>query len=265
MARSLVTFLARQESNIAALSFTRMYTLLQTIDFSLQVSQEPACVGAVHLGVVELEGDGQIVPEQLLSISAPEEKGIVENTAVHANHAVQLRVGDGGSADDHAVFGQIMILTAFRHPGSMLQIRFSEALQIFPVQDIAGTDFSCSVFDDGVDGNGIVLDQLITYGEQVEFPDVRGSLSDAVIQEHIEFQLLFAAEPDQIGDIHGFEKGNHGIRRFHPEFEGHGSGGIFRVDCSGHDFLPSEKCINFCGCIHERRSCLCINNPERKE
>lgn len=220
-------------------------SLFQIIDFLLKIDKEFTRVGTIHLGVMKLEGNGQIIPEQLPSISAPEQEGIVKNSAVHAHDAVQFGIRDGGSADDNAAFRQILILTAFCNLGGLLQVIFIERTQIIQKQEITGADFSCSVFDDGVDGNSIVLDQLIAYGEQVEFPNVSSSFSNAVVQEHIEFQLLFAAEPHKICNIHGFEKGNHGIRRFHPEFEGSSSGRILGVDRMRHGTLLVLRCMDF--------------------
>ena len=178
---------------------------------------------AVHLGVVELERDGKIVPEQLLPVPAPDQKGIVENTAVHSYGTVDFGVDDGRGADDHAGFGQIPVLTAFCHLGSVGEIVPVKLIQISGEQEIAGTDFSVFIFYNGIYGNGIVLYQLISYRKQVEFRDTGGSFANTVIQKHIEFQMLSSADADQVGHIHGFEKGNHGIGCLHPEGKSHGS------------------------------------------
>lgn len=77
--------------------------LLQQIDFILQVLQKCACVSAVHLRVMELERERQVIPKPFLFVSAPNNKGIVENAAVHTNSSVDFRIYDGGSADDHTV------------------------------------------------------------------------------------------------------------------------------------------------------------------
>ena len=78
---------------------------LYTVDFILQVFQKCACVCAVHLRVMELEGEGQVIPKPFLFVSAPNNKGIIKNAAVHTNSSVDFRIYDGGSADDHTVFG----------------------------------------------------------------------------------------------------------------------------------------------------------------
>lgn len=60
-------------------------------------------MGTIHLGMVKLKGDGQIIPKQLLSILTPNYKGIIENTAVHADCAIDLRIHNGGGSDHHTV------------------------------------------------------------------------------------------------------------------------------------------------------------------
>ena len=54
-------------------------------------------MGTIHLGMVKLKGDGQIIPKQLLSILTPNYKGIIENTAVHTDCAdLAQRFEDAG-------------------------------------------------------------------------------------------------------------------------------------------------------------------------
>ena len=65
-----------------------------------------ACVSTIHLRVMELERDGQVIPKSFLSISPPDDERIIENAAVHTNSSVDFRIYDGGSADDHTFFGQ---------------------------------------------------------------------------------------------------------------------------------------------------------------
>ena len=57
---------------------------------------------AVHLRVMELKRQRQIIPESFLSVSAPDDKRIIENAAVHADGSVDFRVDNGGCADNHA-------------------------------------------------------------------------------------------------------------------------------------------------------------------
>ena len=50
---------------------------------------------AVHLGVVELEGDGERGLQPSFAITAPSQEGIVENAAVLVDDAVELRACNG--------------------------------------------------------------------------------------------------------------------------------------------------------------------------
>ena len=60
-------------------------------------------MGTIHLGMVKLKGNWQVIPEQLFPVLAPNHKGIVENTAVHADCAIDLRIHNGGGSDHHTV------------------------------------------------------------------------------------------------------------------------------------------------------------------
>ena len=88
--------------------------LSQPVYLILKFAQKSSRMGAVHLRVVELERDGQIVSEEPLLVFAPDDKRVIEYAAVHANGAVDLSVDYCGCADDHAVFGQIPVSAAFR-------------------------------------------------------------------------------------------------------------------------------------------------------
>ena len=60
-------------------------------------------MGTVHLSMMELDRYGQLIAQPLFPVSAPNDKRIVEDSTVHAHRTVDLRIDDGGSADNHAV------------------------------------------------------------------------------------------------------------------------------------------------------------------
>ena len=74
--------------------FLSSYHYFQQIDLVLQVFQKCACVSAVHLCMMELERDGQVIPKPFLFVSAPNNKGIIENATVHTNSTVDFRIYD---------------------------------------------------------------------------------------------------------------------------------------------------------------------------
>ena len=74
--------------------------VLYTIDDPLQFFQEPGGVGAVHLGVMKLEGDGQGGLQPTFTIAAPGEEGIGKDAAVLIDDAVEFRARDSRCADD---------------------------------------------------------------------------------------------------------------------------------------------------------------------
>lgn len=60
-------------------------------------------MGAVHLRVVKLKRNRQIIPKPPLFIASPNHKRIIENPAVHAHRTVNFRVNNRRSADNYAV------------------------------------------------------------------------------------------------------------------------------------------------------------------
>ena len=71
-------------------------------------------MGAVHLGVVELERDRQSPFPQMPSVSAPYYERIVEYPAVHSDCTVNVILDQSRSADDHAV-GDVVVQACFLH------------------------------------------------------------------------------------------------------------------------------------------------------
>ena len=87
-------------------------------------------MSAIHLCMMKLEGDWQIIPEILLFISAPDKKGIIENPAVHTSSSVKFCIYDSERADDHTIFGQVPVLTACGNLRRILQILLIEKLPL---------------------------------------------------------------------------------------------------------------------------------------
>ncbi len=71
----------------------------------MQIFQKCACVSAIHLRMMELERKGKVISKPFLFVSAPNDKRIIENAAIHTDSSVNFRIYDSGSADDHTVFG----------------------------------------------------------------------------------------------------------------------------------------------------------------
>ena len=186
---------------------------------------------AVHLGVVKLERQLQRCPEKPLMIFAPDDKRVVENTAVHADGTVNLGIHDGGCADDHAV-RQVVIFTAFRNCARQAQVVGIELRKVSGKRHIAGTDLAGFVFYDRVHRDAVIVQQLAPNRESIKLLDPAGRLADTPAKKHIEFQPALAAEPNQRRNIQRFEKSHHRVRRVHPKVERRRAGGRFRVNHS---------------------------------
>lgn len=122
----------------------------------MQRFQEAGGVGTVHLGVVELEGDGECPLPEVPPVLAPDEEGVVVYAAVHAYCAVYLGLDEGGGADDHAV-GEVMVCAGLGDLAGQAQVVGIELLQVVGEGHVAGTDFALPVGDDGAYGKVVVL------------------------------------------------------------------------------------------------------------
>ena len=63
---------------------------LYRINCLLQFFQETGSLATVHLGMVELEGDGQRGLEPAFAVSAPRHKGIVKDAAILIDNAIDF-------------------------------------------------------------------------------------------------------------------------------------------------------------------------------
>ena len=85
-----------------------------------------------------------------------------------------------------------------RHRGSlsslygMAMVFLVKCFQIRRIPIVTGAYFALFIFHNGVDSNRIILYQLIAYGKDVEFLNAHSSPANAVIQQHIELEVLFS-------------------------------------------------------------------------
>ena len=175
-------------------------------------------MGAVHLGVVELERDTERCPEKSAAVSAPYQKWVVEDAAVHADCAVDLALSQGGGADDHA-FGKIMIGARLGDLPCKAQIVVVEASQIVREGDVARADLALSVGDDSVYGDRVVKHKSAVDGQHVELRDVVCGAADAPAHKHIELDLFSAAQAHEVRYVERLEERYHRHRRLHPHLE----------------------------------------------
>ena len=124
-------------------------------------------MSAIHLRMVKLKGYRQIVPEHLLFVSAPNDKRIIVNSAVHTNGTVDFCIYNRRCANHHTV-RQVPVLAAVSNLHGVSQVILIELRQIFREENIAGADFSFFVLHNSIHGNRIVLDQFMADGENIK-------------------------------------------------------------------------------------------------
>ncbi len=148
-------------------------------DCSLQFVEETSRLCAVHLGVVELEGDLESRLEEAALVPSPNEERIVEDAAIHSYRPIYVVLHQSRSADNHTV-GQVVISATLGHLPCERQVLFIEEGQILAEGDIARADLALLVRYDGIDGEAVELHQLPAFGQQIELLDRGRSLAYAV-------------------------------------------------------------------------------------
>ena len=213
--------------------------LPQGVYLCLQPFEKVCGVGAVHLGMMELEGDCQGGLEKAPFILAPDGKRVIEDATVHAHCAVNVILGQGRGPYSHTV-RQVVVLAALPNPSGKGQIVPVELGQIRGEGYITGADPVFSVQDDGVYGKTVIADQFLTHGECVELLNAAGGFADAPAHQHIEFEALSATAAQQPGHIQGLEESKHRYGRMEPQGIGLRPLGFLWIDF-GHDFSFHKK------------------------
>ena len=113
-------------------------------------------MAAVHLSMMELEGDGERGLQPALAIAAPGEEGIGEDTAVLVDDAVEFRPGQGRCAHDDGILVQD-VLTGLANGLCQVQVVRVELLQIVVDGNVAEAESALDVIYYHVDGHAVVL------------------------------------------------------------------------------------------------------------
>lgn len=207
--------------------------LPQGVYLCLQPFEKGCGVGAVHLGMMELEGDCKSGLEKTPFILAPDGKRVIEDATVHAHCAVNVILGQGRGPYSHTV-RQVVVLAALPNPSGKGQIVPVELGQIRGKGDVAGVDPVLSIPNDGVYRQTVIANQLLAHREGIELLNAAGGFADAPAHQHIEFEALSAAAAQQPGHIQGFKESKHRHGRMEPQGIGLRPLGFLGIDF-GHN------------------------------
>ena len=185
----------------------------------MQLFQKTGGMGAVHLGVMELDGNAQLVAQPVAMIAPPGEVGIVVDAAVLVDEAVELRSRDSRCADDVGLFVEDVLARG----GALLRdgiVVAAELLQVVAIRDIAKADATFCVVDDDIQRQTVESVELLLGGQQVELIEGAGGTSDAPAKQHIELHVLAPADLPQSRHVDGLDNSHHRLWRFHPQLIG---------------------------------------------
>ena len=172
----------------------------QRIDLLLQSVEEARRMGAVHLGVVELERDRKRSFQPTAPVFAPDQERIVEYAAVHTHGAVYFILRQRRGADDHAI-SQVMVRTCLGHLPGQAQIVVVELPQVIGKGNVARADLAPPVGDDGIDRDRIVPYQLVADRQHIELLDAACSTADAPAHQHVELRSFPARNQNQTKNV----------------------------------------------------------------
>lgn len=188
---------------------------------------------AIHLGMMELHGDGKPHLEPTFAIAAPSQEGVIENTRVLVDDAVELGGRHGRCADNHRLLVKGALAGVdgrLRHP----IVIGCKLLKIIAVGHIARTDIALFMVHNHVDGQAVVLVQLAVLRQQVELWSIYGSTPHAPAQQRVKLYAPALANLIQARYIKRLSKRNHGHGRFHPKSESLSPAGILRINFLFH-------------------------------
>ena len=195
--------------------------------FPLEPLQKLRRRDAVQLSVVELEGHRQGGPQPLFPVLAPDEEGVVVASGVDVHRAVDLVPRQGGGSDDHVVLAQFIALSALPDLPGERPVVPVKLLQVVGDGDVTGGDTAVPGGYHRIDGQAVILHQLVAHRKQVEVLHPGRRLSDAPAEEHIEFAAPLPAPAHQCRHIQGL----------HQDYRGGGAGFIHSSKASAREVL----------------------------
>ena len=177
----------------------------ESVDGFLQPVEEAPRLETVHLGVVELERDGQSGFEEPSAVFAPCQEGIGEQFGIDTRHTVNLAFRQRRSVNGHVFVAEKMVFVRVVHLTGQPQIVLVEPVNILRIRNIAEVGGTIRCLYNGVDRQTIVLPQMSTGRQRIEFLDTACCLSDAPAHQHVGLHSALFGDLNQSGDIECFE------------------------------------------------------------
>ena len=178
------------------------------VDGLLEAVEEAGGFEAVHLGVVELEGDWQRGLEESPPVFAPSQEGVGKHLGVDAHHPVDFAFWQCRGVDGHVLFAQKIVLVGVVDLTCQPEVVFVELVDILREGYVAEMGLALGGHHDGVDCQAVVLPQVSTGRQGVELGDGTCRVADAPTHQHIGLQPSSLARLDKPADIEGLGDGH---------------------------------------------------------
>ena len=178
------------------------------VDCLLEAVEEAGGFEAVHLGVVELEGDGQRGLEESPPVFAPSQEGVGEHLGVDAHHRVDFAFWQRRGVDGHVLFAQEVVLVGVADLTCQPEVVLVEPLDVLREGYVAEMGFALGGHHDGVYRQAVVLPQMSAGWQGVELGDGTCRVADAPTHQHVGLQTSSPAHRDKPIDIEGLGDGH---------------------------------------------------------
>ena len=188
----------------------------KVVDCLLEAVEEAGGFEAVHLGVVELEGDGQRGLEEPPPVFAPSQEGVGEHLGVDAHHRVDFAFWQRRGVDGHVLFGQEVVLVGVVDLACQPEVVFVELADVLREGYVAEMGFALGGHHDGVYRQAVVLPQVSTGKQGVELGDRACRMADAPTHQHVGLQPSSPAQRDKPADMEGLGDGHFRHRGIFP-------------------------------------------------
>ena len=213
----------------------------------LQPIEEARRLETVHLGVVELERDGQRRFEEPSAVFAPGQERIGEQFGIDTCHTVNLAFRQRRSVNGHIFVAEKMVFVRVVHLTGQPQILFVELMNILRKGNIAEANGAVRCLHNGVDRQTIVQPQMSAGRQRIELLDRACRMSDAPAYQHIGLHPAPLGDLNQSGDIEGLENGHLRHPSRFPQLESKSARRVFGVDFVFHIVSFSEFLIFIAG------------------
>ena len=140
----------------------------------------------IHLNMMKLEGDRKRCFYPIATIFSPHNHRIAKLIGILVDNTIKFRLNHCRCTNDHTILNE-RTLTLSSHLRCQLVIVFSKLLNIIGVCNITRINSPFAIVHNNIDGNAVIFEKFVFFGQKIELVHVACSLSDTPTQQSVEF------------------------------------------------------------------------------